>query len=192
MNPHESPVDAPRRSHRTHEPMDRDWLEQQALRYAARWESSAAAVRAHLERKVRERALETGESPDDILGFVPWVIQRLLERNYVDDRRFALTTIDRMRRQGRSTAQIEARLRAKGISESIRQELLKDEVEANDQPELQAAWRLARRRKLGPYCLDSTKRAQHRERHLGVMARQGFDRETAERVVDAENSPEFL
>ena len=183
MNPHESSADTPRRKRRFPGPMDRDWLERIALRYAARWESSAAGVGTHLERKIRERCEETDENPSAAFELIPWVVERLVERGYVNDQRFAEATVARLRRQGRSATQIESRLVAKGISESIRRELLQRR-DAIDH-ESDAAWQLARRRRLGPYCADSDKREKDRDRHLAVFARQGFDRETAERVIDA-------
>jgi len=78
---------------------------------------------------------------------------------------------------------------AKGISES-----LLDELFAKEDPEIEihAAWKLARRRRLGPYCGDPTERRQARDRHLGVLCRQGFDLETALRIVDADGAPESL
>jgi regulatory protein len=186
MNPHESSADTPRRKRRFPGPMDRDWLERIALRYAARWESSAAGVGTHLERKISERCEATGENPSAAGEFIPQVVERLVEGGYVNDQRFAATTIDRLRRQGRSAAQIESRLVAKGISESIRRELLqrRDDIDHDSR----AAWQLASRRRLGPYCEDPEERKRNRNRHLAVFARQGFDREIAERVIDA-NTP---
>jgi regulatory protein len=169
--------------------MDRDWLEQRALRYAARWESSAAGVALHLERKIRERSAETGEPPEAMFAVIPWVVERLIESGYVNDERFAAATIDRLRRQGRSVAQIESRLQTKGISESTYRELLQQE---DPNRESRAAFRLAQRRRIGPYCTDAERRGRDRDRHLALMARQGFDRETAERVIDAEAPPESV
>ena len=104
--------------------MDREWLEQRALRYAARWETSVASVRRLLERKIHERCDQTGESPDSALDGIPKILETLVERGFVNDRRFASEALDRLRRQGRSRAQIRARLRAKGISESILDDLI--------------------------------------------------------------------
>jgi len=165
-------------------PMDRDWIERLARRYAARWESSEAIVRSHLERKVHARCEASGEDPSIALESIPGVIERLVEAGYVNDHRFAAETTDRMRRAGRSKTHIDSRLRAKGISESIRRDLLQQGDDVNQ--ESMAAWRLARRRRLGPYCENPGRRERERHRHLAIFARQGFDREIAERVIDAE------
>lgn len=138
----------------------------------------------YLERKIRERCLESGEDPSQTIGFIPAVVGALVEARYVDDERFAEATIHRMRRAGRSTAQIDASLRAKGISESIRQALLPD-ADRSDQ-DSKAAWRVVQRRRLGPYCSNPEIRDRDRDRHLAALIRLGFDPEVAERVIDAE------
>ena len=169
--------------------MNQQWLEQRALRYAARWESSAATLRSLLERKIHERCDRTGESPDTALDGIPATVAGLIERGYVNDHRFASQALDRLRRQGRSTTQIQARLRAKGISRSILAELIEEE---DSDIESRAAWRFARRRRLGPYCEDPEERRRARDRQLAALGRQGFDQETASRIVDADAPPEFL
>ena len=167
--------------------MDPDWLQERALRYAARWEASTAGVQTLLERKVRERCERTGESPDPVLDHIPEVVSELVDNGYVDDRRFAAQALERLRRQGRSTRQIRARLVAKGIAET----LLDDLFEAEDpEIELRAATRFAKRRRLGRYCDDPEERRASRDRHLAALGRQGFEIETALQVVDAEASPE--
>jgi regulatory protein len=189
MLPHRPPGDSSpqRRRRRNTQPMDFVWLEERALRYSARWETSAAGVAGLLERKIHERCEETGESPDLALEMIPALVKTLLERGYVDDHRFATGLLERQRQRGDSTARIRARLSAKGISESLLDELLAEE---DPKIEFQAAWKLARRRRLGPYCNDRAERRQSRDRHLGVLCRQGFDLETALAIVDANEPPE--
>ncbi len=189
MLPHRSSGDAsPQgRGRRKTQPMDLAWLEERALRYVARWESSAASVARILERKILERCERTGESPDLVLEMIPALVAQLIERGYVDDRRFAAGTLERQRRRGGSTAQIRARLAAKGISESLLDELLARE---DPEVEIRAAWKLARRRRLGPYCDDPAERRQSRDRQIGVLCRQGFEHETALAIVDAQTLPE--
>jgi regulatory protein len=167
--------------------MDAAWLERKALEYAARWESTRRGVADVLERKVRQRAEQTGESPEPILRCIPEIIDRLASRNYVSDRRAAGQLLDRLRRQGRSQAGIRRQLDRKGVPESIVDEMLRDESPDAD---LRAAWRLAKKRGLGPYCPDPERRVTDRHRHLGVLARQGFSSDVAHHVIDASNASE--
>jgi regulatory protein len=181
-----------RRTRRPTRPLDAEmdirWLTDHALRYIGRWESSAAAVGMVLERRIRERCARTDEDPALPLSQIPEVLDDLVARGYIDDRRYATSALDRMRGQGRSTAEIRARLAAKDVDESIVRELLRNEEPESD---VRAAWRLAKRRRLGPYCRDTERRQRDRNRHLGILARHGFDRMTAEEVIDASDGQEF-
>ena len=163
------------------------WLERRAVEYVARWESTRRGVAEILERKIRQRCDRTGEDAEETLGLIPEIVSRLAERDYVNDRRFAAQTYERLRRQGRSRAQIRLHLRRKGVPDAITLELTRDE---DPDADLEAAWRVARRRRLGPHCPDPERRAAHRDRHLAALARQGFSREIAHRVIDAERAPE--
>jgi regulatory protein len=189
MEPHRSSDSASRRQRAPREPQptDRDWLEQSAFRYASRWESSSEAVRSLLERKIRERCERSGESPEPLLADVGDILRLLIERGYVDDRRFATETFDRLRRQGRSRAQIRARLAARGICAPLLDELLDRET---PEAEHRAAWEFARRKRLGPYCADVEERRARRDRHLAALGRQGFELEVARQIVDAAAIPE--
>ena len=166
--------------------MDSEWLDEHARSYASRWETSEASVAVLLERKIRERCERTKESPEEALEMIPEVVARLVERNYVSDLRFAEGVLERQRRRGASTEQIRARLLDKGIASSLIASLF-----AAEKPDVESesAWRLAKRRRLGPYCSDPEKREQSRERHLAAFSRAGFDYEAALRVVDARSIP---
>jgi regulatory protein len=186
MRSHRSEAPTRERATRRPEAIDRAWLEDRALRYVARWESSAGGVAQLLERKVRERCARSDESPEEALRWIPAIVERLVERGFVDDRRFAATTLERLRRQGRSSRWIRASLISKGVEPRLVEALLASEEREGESA---AAWRLARRKKLGPYCEDAAVRAARRDRHLGVLGRNGFDLELARRIVDADAPP---
>jgi regulatory protein len=183
------PKSALKRRQRKTQPMDLAWLEERALRYASRWEASAAGVATLLERKIFERCERTGESPDNARELIPGLVAKLVDRGYVDDRRFAIGVLEGQRRRGASTARIRARLAGKGIAESLLDELLAEE---DPEIEVRSAWRLAQRQRLGPYCDDQAKRRALRDRHLAVFSRQGFEFEIALQVVDANDPPDSI
>jgi regulatory protein len=164
------------------EPLDVAWLERKAHEYAARWESTRRGVAEVLERKIRQRCERTGEQAETILARVPEVVERLADRNYVNDQRAADQLFERLRRQGRSQAEIRRRLDRRGVPPSIADALLRDE---GPEADLRAAWQLAKKRGLGPYCSDTKRREADRQRHLGILARQGFSSDVAHRVIDA-------
>ena len=182
-------------------PLDVHWLEREALRYVARAEATQYGVESMLRRKLRERCERTGESPESIEHRIPDVVLELVDKGYVDDRRLAEHLYDRARRQGRSQAQIRAQLQKKGVDGALIEAIEAERVETRNEAdpsdeyrreatsedeELEAAFRAARKRRIGPYCADPEERAERRERHLGVLARQGFSRDIAYRVIDAE------
>ena len=175
-------------------PMDAEWLEGRALSYISQWEASEAGVAALLERKISERCERTEESPDHVREQIPALIARLVERNYVNDERFAEAALLRQRKRGGSSARIRAKLLAKGISESLLDELFDRE---GPDIETRAAWAFAKRRMLGPYARnsreghESIKREQLRDKHLSAFGREGFEFELAERIVDADSIPEL-
>ncbi len=161
--------------------MDAVWLERLALRYLARWESTLQGVAELLERKVRQRCDRTAEHCEPALALIPEIVERLRVLDYVDDLRFATMGLERLRRRGRSRAQIHAYMQKHGVPDSITAEVLK-----TDDPgaELQAASRLASQRRLGPYCPDPVAREANRHQHLAALARRGFSQEIALRVID--------
>jgi regulatory protein len=167
--------------------MNADWLERKAIDYAARWETTERGVARMLERKIRERCDRTDETPESALALISEVVEKLVSRNFVDDRRAAEQLFERLERQGRSRAQILARLLGKGVPESMAEELTRDEGPETSQRELRAAWKTARKRSLGPHHPNPERRAADRDRHLGILARQGFTSEVAYEVIDAED-----
>jgi len=168
-------------------PLDAQWLEREAARYLAQGETSERRVAETLERRLRRRCERSGEDPEGILDAIPSVIRQLVTRGYVDDRRYAEQLMGRLQRQGRSWARIRAQLSAKGVAADLVDEIERDRNAESDGPgeEIEAAWLTARKRKLGPYSPDPALREQQRERHLGVLARQGFSEEVATAVIDA-------
>ncbi len=168
-------------------PLDEEWLEQAALRYAAKWETTEKGVCDALARKLATRCAQSGEDAEALLDVIPSIAARLVARGYVDDRRFATQLAARLERQGRSHAYVVSKLQVKGVSEAIIEDILSD---AGPDAEQDAAWRIARKRRLGPYCLDPEKRTAQRDKQLGVLARQGFDLDLATRIIDADAPPE--
>jgi len=86
-------------------------------------------------------------------------------------------------RRGASARAIRAKLLQKHLAPALIDQALAGLVEEAREPELAAALTYARRRRLGPYRIGA--RIEHRERDLAALGRQGFDLDTARRVIDA-------
>ncbi|GAB4393779.1 MAG: hypothetical protein Tsb0032_14460 [Kiloniellaceae bacterium] len=166
-------------------------LERSALYYLERYDSSSGHLRRLLRRKIALSARIHGTDPEEGAAALERLIDRLIGLGLLDDARYARERVRGLLARGTSTAMIRAKLRAK----SLPVELIEAALEAEDAEaggpdrELRAALRYARRRRLGPYRLEKRpgERAERRDRDLAALGRQGFDYETARRVVDCED-----
>ncbi len=197
MEPHRPP----RSRNRDARPLDAGWLEDEAKNALARSDHSRRRLIQTVGRKLDARCERTGEDGEVLRDRIPEIVERLVERGYVDDRRLATHLFEKGRKAGRSRAWIENQLRAKGIDEETLREVQRSRSaeatgDATDQggghahaDEVEAAFRIARKKRLGPYCPDPDKRIAERQRHLGFLARRGFSSDIAHHVIDAELTP---
>jgi len=156
-------------------------LERAALTYLSRYATSVANLRQVLWRRVKRSAKAHDTDCEQAAAWIEALLERLTGLGYLDDRGFAQSQLRRLRRRGSSRASIRAKLMAKGIGAALIDELLREQEE---DAELGAAWAYARRRRLGPYRAQEARRAAFRDKDLAAMARAGFGRDVAERVID--------
>jgi regulatory protein len=179
---HEETSASPQRREKKRVPrrINRGYLERAALFYLDRYASSVENLRRVLRRKAARSRAHHEEDGSGDEALIQTVIERLLELDAVDDRRFAEAMVRRLRPRGASTRLLRARLRAKGIGGELCDEVLgEDDAEV----ETEAARSYARRRRLGPHRLDAELRAEHRQRDLAAMARAGYSFAVASRVL---------
>lgn len=173
-----------RRKRRESPPATPERLEAAALRYLERYAASAAHLQKLLLAKVRRSAERHGTDVEAGASYVRALIGRLQRSGVLDDRRYAEGKAQSLRRRGGSARSIRAALAAKGVArEEVDTALVSaDEGTGAGEADLQAARRLARRRRLGPW--RAKDRAGHRLKDLAALGRAGFSYETARRVVD--------
>ncbi len=155
-------------------PLDEEALEALALAYAGRYATSRAKLLAYLARKLREKGWATSDEPP-----VNAIADRMVALRYVDDAAYAAMTAGAMQRRGLGARRIAQKLASDGIEEDVRAEARPDEAARWD-----AAERLARRKRIGPYSEDRPDRAL-REKQIAVFLRAGHDMAVARRWVDA-------
>jgi regulatory protein len=166
-----------------------EYLEKAALHYLERYASSAANLRRVLMGKVERSARAHGTDREDGARAVERIVRRFLGSGLLDDRAYAEGRAVTLHRAGHSMPAIRARLGQKGIdADTIDAALERLEDEAA-KPELAAALRYARKRRLGPYRRDG--RAEKRERDMAALARKGFPPDLARRIVDADDLTEL-
>ncbi len=166
------------------------YLERSGLRYLERFAASSEKVKQLLMRKVKQSAEAHGTDLQEGARTVERLVQRFTELGLIRDRDLAVARAERLHQKGASRRMISAKLGALGLEQThIEAALGEVDAHAEGDSELEAAWALARRKRLGPY-RDEGKRKDFRMKDLGAMARGGFSYGVAHRVIDADAIPE--
>jgi regulatory protein len=160
---HKNGVTSRDRPRRVPPPLDQAALQELAVRYAGKYATTRAKLRAYLTRKLRERGWDGTREPDlEALG------NRFAELGYVDDEAYALSQSRSLTARGYGKRRLADKLRLAGVDEG-------DGVAANAHAESEAvaaALRFAERRRLGPFSLEPAERPQ-REKWIAAMVRAG-------------------
>ena len=164
-----------RRNIRERPPLEPASLEQMALDYVGRYGTTRAKLAAYLRRKLRERGW--GGQGEPSIGDV---VARIAALGYVDDAAFAAARAEALGRRGYGERRVSAALRAAGVEEEDRADA---EARARDGA-WEAALRLARRRRIGPFAGEEPDR-EARERAFAVLMRAGHSPDLARRLASA-------
>lgn len=134
-----------------------------ALEYALMRPHSQREMRDYLYRKTRDTLTKLGTIRRGVTPeLTNRVYDRLVERGYVSDEKFALFWIEnRNLRKGSSMRKLSAELSAKGVERTIIERLL-DQTDRDDQDELQKI--IAKKRS----------RYDDEQKFMAYLARQGF------------------
>lgn len=165
-------------------PIDAARLYEAALTYLGRYASTEASLRRILNRKVDRWAnMQPEDASAAILAAreaIDLIVERLLRAGLLNDSGFAELRAKTLARNGQSSRSIHARLMAKGVSPDI----ARAAAPHDEKVELAAAIVMARRRRIGPYRTADGIDATGRLKELARLARAGFARDIAERVLD--------
>ena len=162
------------------------YLENAAMHYLERFASSRGNLRRVLMRKVDRSVAHWGGAREDHVEQVDAVIAKLAGLGYLNDAAYAEMKTRALHRQGKGSRTIRATLAAKGIDADLAASALDSLAEEVAEPDLAAAIKLARKRRLGPF--RPGPRAEFRQKDLATLARAGFDFDTARRVIEAESA----
>ncbi len=160
-------------------------LEGAALRYLERFDCSVSKLRKVLSERVAKAARAGVEEAAAAPAHIEAILERYQSSGLLNDERFAKNFSERQRDRGGSRRVIEQKLRMRGITPDVVQQLLPrgDSAKAD----LEAAHAFARRRRLGPHRKPETREA-YRRKDLMALARAGFDYDTASRVIGNSSS----
>ena len=166
-------------------PPDGGSLYQAALRHLARYAATEAGLRQVLQRRVDRWARRqpdpdlTGPVLDAARSAIDDIVRRLAQAGAVSDAVFAESRAKSLTRGGRSNRSIQMRLMAKGVAP----EMARRAAATDADTELAAALIMARKRRIGPYRVGDDGDAGTRLKAIALLARAGFSREIAERVL---------
>jgi regulatory protein len=165
-------------------------LENAALHYLGRYAASEASLRAMLENRLRRAGMRNPDFAQDAAAHellrkaIESIIAKYKRNGILNDKAFAETKVNSLRRQGRSRRAIVQKLGAKGLPFSLVHEALQQNAEEKtpEEAELAAAIALVRRRKLGPFRKkEADSDAQRKE--LAALARAGFPLDIAKKAL---------
>lgn len=167
-------------------------LENAALFYLRRFDSTAENLRRVLARRVRRAALHPEAAIDaaEADRWIAAVVAKMIRLGYVDDVRTAALKARGLFARGAPPAMIRRRLAEVGAADEAIDAALAEVEGGCENADLTAAVALSRRRRLGPF-RPAEARAERRDRDLAALARAGFDFDTARRVIDAASAEEF-
>lgn len=159
-------------------------LEKAAYAYLERFAASRAGLARVLWRRVRRSADLHGTDPAEGQGWIDAIVERFARAGLVDDASYAAGRAASLARRGDGPRKIALKLAQQGIDEETRRQTLDALAAESGDLALEAAMRLARRRRLGPYRA-AENRAAYRDKDLAALARAGHDFDTARTVIEA-------
>ncbi len=151
------------------------------LYYLKRFESSVANLRQVLQRRVNDYAYQNPEfNRAEALQWIEEVLSEFEGYGYLNDERYSEIKIRGYLAAGKSPRYIRGKLREKGVDENQLDAYLAEE----EYDPKEAALRLAKKKRIGPYRQDEALRRENRTKDMGVLVRAGFDYDVVVEVLD--------
>lgn len=152
--------------------------------YLERYTSSVGNLRRLLLQRVRRSAEHHQEDPEPWIELVEQELSRLQRIGMLNDAAYARDKARSLVRRGNGARQVRAKLQAKAVPAALIDSALAGiAAEMDVDPELAAAVKYARRRRLGPF--GPEKDPEARQKDLQRFARAGFSFDLARQVLDA-------
>ena len=163
-------------------------LERAALRYLERFDSSSRNLRRVLGRTART-LLNEGATQELVSERIDELLLRYETSGLLDDARYAAAAARGFRDRGLGKRAIAERLRAKGVASEDIEQALRSVDRDSHQPELEAARRYAKRRRLGRH-RSAPQTSATRRKDLQALARAGFSYGTAQQALELDADAE--
>ncbi len=172
-----------KKTRKTPKKISKKYLENAALYYLQRYATSVENFRCVLVRKIK-RSCQFHKTPiDEFLPLVDELVQRYTAVGLLNDAVFARAKTASLRRQGKSARAVQSKLQQKGVtSDDIERAL--EEVDEDADAEFQAALKIARKKKIGPFRIKETRDPKDLQKELAILGRAGFSYEIARKLLN--------
>lgn len=170
------------------------YLENSAAHYLGRFASSSANLRRVMMQKIHRSASQHGTDVEEAEKWLNTVIEKFERLGYLDDTAFAQMRARGLHARGTPLKGIRFKLKQQGVGDDDIDAALTHLEAENETRDLDwdAAVKLARRRRLGPYRTDDpAMRKERREKDMGALARAGFGYDIAQRIIDTDTIEEL-
>lgn len=165
--------------------MTRQRVKNIGLYYLKRFESSVGNLRTVLKRRVDAYAYQNKEfERSEAYEWIEEVLEDFQRYGYLNDERYAEMKIKDYMSAGKSPRYILGKLREKGVDETIVNTLM----DAQEYDPYETAMKLAKKKKIGPFCADGEVRRERRSKDLAILVRAGFDYDVAVKVLETAES----
>jgi regulatory protein len=159
-------------------------LEEAALRYLNRFDTTKKKLGEHLRRVARKRGAEASATAP----LIEALLARYRESGLIDDRRFARLRAEKLQARGASRRLVALKLVQSGVARELVEEVLAEQ--GGNAGELDAAAAYIKRKRLGRFRA-AGEQLDARRKDLARLARQGFDYETSVRALGLGSEEDF-
>ncbi len=153
-----------------------------ALYYLKRFDSSVANLRSVLRRRVEEYAYFNKEfDKHEAYAWIESILEDFESYGYLNDERYGEIKVRNYLAAGKSARYIQGKMKQKGISEQVVDELL----ENSGYDAYESALALAKKKKIGPFRAPESRR-EMRNKDMAALIRAGFDYDVVCKIMGEE------
>lgn len=154
-----------------------------ALYYLERFETSVDNLKTVLKRRVDKYVFENPDfDKNEAYGWIDELVKDFEGYGYVDDERFAGFKIKSYINSGKSARYIQGKMKQKGISENIIENIL----ESQEYDSKEALLKFAKKKRLGPFNNKEEYTREDKKKDMQKMIAAGFNYEDVMEVLDVE------
>jgi regulatory protein len=157
-------------------PFTKASLESLAMYYAGRFAVSPAKLRSYLTRKIKERGLDEGFTPD-----LDQLTEKLSEYGIVSDAAVANMVISGQQRRGFGASRTRQQLRHKMVASDVAEASMEEQAVSPEN----LAILYAQKKRLGPFRLAGAADAKQQQKEMGAMVRGGHAPGLSSKIIRA-------